>query len=91
MMRTTLELSATDAKLQGAQFLYAAIPVTYPQLDSFDFRTSTMRSLFRFAYQCAQTGRLWSPSRSASRDYAMRDATGTGKPYQCPTDDEHIE
>jgi len=91
MMRTTLELTATDAKLQGAQFLFAAIPVTYPQLDSFDFRTSTMRSLFRFAYQRAQTGRLWSPSRSASRDDGIRDATGTGKPYQCPTDDENIE
>jgi predicted acylesterase/phospholipase RssA len=86
MMRTTLELIATDAELQGAQFQFAAIPATYPQLNSFDFRTSKMRSLFRFAYQCAQAGRLWSPSRGARRD-----ETGTGNPYECPSDDKIID
>jgi predicted acylesterase/phospholipase RssA len=91
MMRTTLELTATDAELQGAQFQFAAIPATYPHLNSFDFRTSTMRSLFRFAYQCAQAGRLWSPSRSAGRVDAIRDETGTGNPYECPSDDKIID
>ena len=32
MLRTTLELTATDAELEGAQFQFAAIPVAYPQL-----------------------------------------------------------
>jgi predicted acylesterase/phospholipase RssA len=90
MLRTTLELTATDAQLQGAQFQFAAIPVAYPQLDSFDFRTPMMRSLFQFGYQCAQAGRLWSSSRSAGRDDANRRDTGTGQPSHCPADDEFI-
>ncbi len=39
MFRTTLELTATDAALEGAQFQFAAIPAGYPQPDPFDFRT----------------------------------------------------
>jgi predicted acylesterase/phospholipase RssA len=90
MLRTTLELTATDAELEGAQFQFAAIPLAYPQLNSFDFRTQSMRSLFQFGYQCAQAGRLWTSSRSAGRDGANRDDTGTGRPNQCPADDEFI-
>jgi predicted acylesterase/phospholipase RssA len=90
MLRTTLELTATDAELEGAQFQVAAIPVAYPQLNSFDFRTSTMRSLFQYGYKCAQAGRLWTSSRSVGRDNAFRDDKGTGPPNQCPVDDEFI-
>jgi predicted acylesterase/phospholipase RssA len=90
MLRTTLELTATDAGLEGAQFQFAAIPVAYPQLDSFDFRTPTMRSLFQFGYKCAQAGRLWNSSRSAGRSDANRDDAGTRQPIQCPADDEFI-
>lgn len=89
MLRTTLELTASDAELQGAQFQFAAIPVAYPQLNSFDFRTPTMRSLFQFGYRCAQAGRLWTSSRSAGPG-ANRDDTGTGPPDQCPADDAFI-
>ncbi len=90
MLRTSLELMATDAQMEGAQFQFAAIPVAYPQLDSFDFRTPTMRSLFKFGYQCAQAGRLWSSSRSAGRGDATRGDSGTGHPNQCPADDEFV-
>jgi predicted acylesterase/phospholipase RssA len=90
MLRTTLELTATDAELEGADFQFAAIPVAYPQLNSFDFRTPTMRSLFQFGYKCAQAGRLWTSSRSSGRDDANRDDQGTGPPNQCPADDEFI-
>ena len=90
MLRTTLELSAMDAELKGAQFQFAAIPVDYPQLKSFDFRTPSMRSLFQFGYRCAQAGRLWTSSRSVGRDNAFRDDKGTGPPNQCPVDDEFI-
>jgi predicted acylesterase/phospholipase RssA len=89
-MRTTLELTASDAQLEGAQFQFAAIPVAYPQLHSFDFSTSTMRSLFQFGYQCAESGRLWTASRSAGRDDASRASSGAGQPAQCPADDEFI-
>jgi len=90
MLRTTLELTATDAELEGAQFQFAAIPVAYPQLDSFDFSTPTMRSLFQYGYKCAQAGRLWTSSRAVAREDAIRDDTGTGQPNQCPADDEFI-
>jgi predicted acylesterase/phospholipase RssA len=90
MFRTTLELAATNAELEGAQFQFAAIPVAYPQLDPFDFRTPTMRSLFRYGYDCAQAGRLWTSSRSVARDTANRDGTDPVQPIQCPADDESI-
>jgi predicted acylesterase/phospholipase RssA len=89
MLRTTLELTATDAQLEGAQFQFAAIPLAYPKLNSFDFRTPTMRSLFQYGYKCAQAGRLWASSRSVG-DSANRDVTNTGQPIQCPADDEYI-
>jgi predicted acylesterase/phospholipase RssA len=85
MLRTTLELTATDVELKGAQFQFAAIPVAYPQRDSFDFRTPTMRSLFKYGYRCAQAGRLWSPSRSIGPGGNHDDA---GESIQCPADDE---
>jgi len=90
MLRTTLELTATDAELEGAQFQFAAIPLAYPELHSFDFRTQSMRSLFQYGYQCAQAGRLWTSSRSAGRGDASRDDPGTMRPSQCPADDEFI-
>jgi predicted acylesterase/phospholipase RssA len=88
MLRTTLELTATDAQLQGAQFQFAAIPATYPQLDSFDFDTPTMQSLFQFGYRCAQSGRLWISSRSVGPDDVNRDAAAGRN--QCPADDASI-
>jgi predicted acylesterase/phospholipase RssA len=88
MLRTTLELAATDADLKGAQFQFAAIPVAYPELKSFDFRTSSMRSLFQYGYKCAQAGRLWTSSRSVGRDEANDD--GTGQSNQCPDGNEFI-
>jgi predicted acylesterase/phospholipase RssA len=89
LLRTNLELTATGAHLEGAQFQFAAIPTAYPQLDSFDFRTPTMRSLFQFGYRCAQTGRLWASSGSAGHG-AGRDGIDAGSPIQCPADDEFI-
>src|SRR5277367_4724949 len=90
MLRTTLELTATDAELEGAQFQFAAIPVAYPRLDPFDFRTATMRSLFRYGYNCAQAGRLWISSGNAGSDGASRTATVASQNTPCPVDDESI-
>jgi predicted acylesterase/phospholipase RssA len=90
MLRTTLELTATDAELEGAQFHVAAIPFAYPQLNSFDFGTQSMRSLFQFGYKCARAGRLWTSSRNFGRDDASHDDTGIEPPKQCPADDEFI-
>jgi predicted acylesterase/phospholipase RssA len=59
MLRTTLELTATNAELQGASLQYAAIPITYPKLTPFDFHAETVRSLFRYGYESAESGQLW--------------------------------
>ena len=65
MMRTTLELAATNVELEGAQLQYAAIPLAYPAVTPFDFRIETTRPLFHYGYDCARAGRLWIFSRPA--------------------------
>ena len=90
MVRTSLELTAATARLQGMVFQYSAIPADYPNLDAFDFRTVRMRSLFQYGYQCAQGGRLWIASqRSASERATHASGFDTGK-IPCPSDDEFI-
>jgi predicted acylesterase/phospholipase RssA len=92
MLRTTLELTATNVELQGAQLQYAAIPAVYPQLDPFDFRTATMRSLFHYGYECAQAGRLWTSSRGGvSSDGGIRPGASASQHTPCPVDDESID
>jgi hypothetical protein len=90
MMRTTLELTATNAQLQGASLQYSAIPAAYPNLTSFDFRASTMRSLFQYGHDCAYAGRLWIPSQGAVADHADRSETLSGKSVECPAEDVFI-
>ena len=90
MLRTTLELTATAAQQQGASLQYSAIPAAYPNPDSLDFRTSTMRSLFRYGHDCAYAGRLWIPSQRAVADHAERGETASGKIVECPVDDDFI-
>jgi len=89
MTRTTLELTATTAQQQGASLQYSAIPAAHPNLASFDFRASTMRSLFRYGHDCAYAGRLWIPSQRAVADHAERGAA-SGKSVECPADDDFI-
>jgi len=72
MMRTNLELTATNAQLQGASLQCSAIPAAYPSQTSFDFRASNMRSLFHYGHYCAYAGRLWIPTRHPAADNADR-------------------
>src|SRR5271170_231176 len=90
MFRTTLELTAADAERERAQLQFAAIPLAYPQLDPFDFRTPTMRSLFQYGYSCAQAGRLWISSGGVGGDEASRTATVASQNTPCPVDDESM-
>jgi predicted acylesterase/phospholipase RssA len=90
MFRVTLELTAADAELEGAQLHFAAIPLGYPRLDPFDFRTPTMRSLFQYGYTCAQAGRLWISSRGGGSDAASPTGTIAIQNMPCPVDDESI-
>jgi predicted acylesterase/phospholipase RssA len=77
MLRTTLELTATNAELQGASLEYAVIPNTYPKVAPFDLHKETVRSLFRYGYECAETGRLW-----------ISASAGAGQIAPCPVDAE---
>jgi predicted acylesterase/phospholipase RssA len=89
MTRTTLELTASTASLQGAQLHYSAIPSRYPTAAAFDFRVETMRSLFEYGYKCARVGRLWISSQGADR-HANPDLGPAPQRIPCPVDDEFL-
>jgi len=89
-MRTSLELTASSTELEGAHFEYSAIPVAYPNLAPFDFRAATMRSLFQYGFDCAQTGHLWISSPRVARDDADRGEDGAKRRVRCPADDGSI-
>ena len=90
MMRTALELTASSAGFEGAHFEYSAIPVAYPNLAPLDFRASTMRSLFQYGLDCAQTGHLWISSPRVASDDAGRGDDGSNQRVRCPADDRFI-
>ena len=90
MMRTSLELTATTAQVQGASLQYSAIPAAYPNPASFDFSASKMRSLFQYGHDCAYAGRLWIPSQRAVADHPDRSETVAAKSIECPADDDFI-
>jgi predicted acylesterase/phospholipase RssA len=90
MMRTTLELTVTSAELEGTHFEYSAIPVAYPNLEPLDFRVSTMRALFQYGVDCAQTGHLWISSPRVASEDADRGDDGSNQRSRCPADDGFI-
>jgi len=90
MTRTTLELTATTAQLQGASLQYSAIPTAYPNLAPFDFRTSSMRSLYQYGYECAHTDRLWVTSQNTAADRSDHGEAVPGRKIGCPADDSYI-
>ena len=59
MLLTTLELTAATAQLKGAELQYSSLPASYPLPNVFDFSVRITRPLFRYAYQCAESGRFW--------------------------------
>ena len=87
-LRTTLELTAATAQLQGATLHYAAVPAAYPRMDAFDFRAATMRPLFSYADACAQAGRLWTAFQHS--DAAVATSATATRPVPCPADDAFI-
>jgi predicted acylesterase/phospholipase RssA len=91
MLLTTLELTAATAQLRGATLQYAAMPVTHPRGGPYEFRADTMGPLSRYAYQCAQGGRLWTLfGHTDNSGGTSRNVTETsGAP--CPADDTFIK
>jgi predicted acylesterase/phospholipase RssA len=91
MLLTTLELTAATAQLQGATLQYSAVPVTHPRSGPYDFRADMMRPLSRYAYECAQAGRLWTPfGRTDDSSGTSRSITETPE-VPCPADDAFIK
>jgi predicted acylesterase/phospholipase RssA len=90
MLLTMLELTAATAQLQGATLQYSAVPTSYPQMDSFDFRADTRRLLFHYAYECARSGRLWTEFRRTDDDSGTAHSAADMQPDRCPADDAFI-
>jgi predicted acylesterase/phospholipase RssA len=91
LLLTTLELTAATAQLNGAMLHYSAVPTEYPALNPFDFRASTRRPLVRYAYDCAQAGRLWTAyQRNGTDSGTSRSVVDTQK-VPCPADTPFIE
>jgi hypothetical protein len=91
MLLTTLELTAATAQLRGATLQYSAVPATHPRGGPYEFRADTMRPLSRYAYQCAQTGRLWTSfGRTDDSRGESRKITDTLE-VPCPADDAFIK
>jgi predicted acylesterase/phospholipase RssA len=91
MLLTMLELTAATAQLQGATLQYSAVPTAYPHLDSFDFRADTRRLLFRYAFECARTGRLWTTFRRTDDDGGTGGSAAETQADRCPADDAFIK
>ena len=85
MLLTTLELTAAAAQLEGANFQYSSIPADYPLPDTFDFSATIRRPLFRYAYQCAESGRFWTAFPPADGQETSRDMVLT-ETVPCPSD-----
>jgi predicted acylesterase/phospholipase RssA len=85
MLLTTLELTAATAQLQGADFQYSSIPADYPLPDTFDFSATIRRPLFRYAYQCAESGRFWTAFPPADDNETSHDIA-RAETIPCPAD-----
>jgi predicted acylesterase/phospholipase RssA len=85
MLLTTLELTAATARLEGANFQYSSIPAGYPLPNAFDFSAAIRRPLFRYAYQCAESGRFWMALQPADERETSHDVART-ETVPCPAD-----
>jgi predicted acylesterase/phospholipase RssA len=91
MLLTALELTAATTQLQRATLQYSAMPAAYPPVAAFHFSADTMRPLFHYAYECAQSGRLWTAFRhTESEGGAVLFSTADAQKVPCPADDAFI-
>jgi predicted acylesterase/phospholipase RssA len=84
LLLTTLQLTAATVQLAGADLQYSSLPADYPLPDGFDFSASIRRPLFHYAYQCAESGRLWTVLPTAD-DETSHDMVRT-ESIPCPAD-----
>jgi predicted acylesterase/phospholipase RssA len=87
LMLSTMELTAATAQLEGADLQYSSLSPRYPLSDSFDFSPAIRRPLFRYAYECAQAGRLWTAFPRDKNDGEELHSTAQKLQVPCPADD----
>jgi predicted acylesterase/phospholipase RssA len=86
LLLTTLELTAATARLEGADLQYSSLPAEYPLPDAFDFSARIRRPLFQYAYQCAESGRLWTVLPPADDDKETPHEMARTESIPCPAD-----
>jgi predicted acylesterase/phospholipase RssA len=91
MLLTALELSAATAQLQGATLQYSAVPIAHPRGGPYEFRADMMSPLYRYAYECAQAGRLWTVFGRAGDDSGTSRSITNAQEVPCPADDAFIK
>ena len=89
MLLTTIELMAANTQLRGATLQYSAVPRAHQRGGAYDFRADTMSPLFRYAYECAQAGRLWTPFGRIDEGNGTPSST-EAQTDPCPADDTFI-
>jgi predicted acylesterase/phospholipase RssA len=87
---TTLELTAMATQSQGATLRYAAVSGQYPHVNPLDFHAGTMQPLFRYAYQCAEAGRLWTAFQGTDARSGTEGFMTEVRKVPCPADDAVI-
>jgi len=90
LLLTTLELTAATAQLEGADLHYSSLPVGYPLADAFDFSARIRGPLFHYAFQCAETGRLWTALPAADDDRETSRGMAHTEAVPCPADDPFL-
>jgi predicted acylesterase/phospholipase RssA len=90
MLLTTLELTAANTQLRGVALQYSAVPAAHRRGGAYDFRADTMRPLFRYAYECAQAGRLWTSFGRADEGGGTTRSITETQSAPCPADDTFI-
>lgn len=85
MLLTTLELTDATAQLEGAELHYSSLPADYPLPDVFDFSVRIRAPLFHYAYQCAESGRLWMVLPAAD-DKETSHEMARSESMPCPAD-----
>jgi hypothetical protein len=78
--------AAATAQLEGADLQFSAVPTAYPAVDSFDFRAEVRRPLFRYAYDCARAGRLWTAFPRTANDNSTSRTMPSTQTVPCPAD-----
>jgi predicted acylesterase/phospholipase RssA len=86
MLLTTLELTAATAQLEGADLQYSSLPAAYPLPNALDFGARIRRPMFHYAYQCAESGRLWTAFPPADDDQETSHRIARTETVPCPAD-----